>query len=182
MALMYLYMQVHNQKKALCRRHFHSIGSKLSQECRAIFSKKSLRASLGLSPRRTDLIQQVTTLDCNLYGEATTVFPIRNLLDPPIGQHDPEISGQRGGIEVQTLPNLDTPNRARLCHKNQKIQLACFQAEWAEFSIVDAREHTIKFAGARQQALTCNLIKDIFTPTHPRFGFHFCHTIMLHIQ
>ena len=48
------------------------------KECRAIIPKKLLRASLGLSPRRTDLIQQVTTLDCNLYWEASAVFPIWN--------------------------------------------------------------------------------------------------------
>src|SRR6185295_19502336 len=114
------------KKKALSGRHFDSICSKPSQKCRAIIPKKLLRARLGLSPRRTDLIQQVTTLDCNLYWEATAVFPIRNLLDPTIRQHDLQIPGQRGGVEVQTLPNLDTSNGASLCHKNQKIRLARF--------------------------------------------------------
>src|ERR1043165_606018 len=132
--------------------------SKLSHKCRAIIPQKLLRASLGLSPRRTDLIQQVTTLDCNLYWEATAVFPIRNLLDPTIRQHDLQIPGQRGGVEVQTLPNLDTSNGTSLCDKNQKIRLACLQAEWTEFSIVDTREHTIKFAHAHQQALMRDLI------------------------
>src|SRR5689334_11578195 len=120
-------MQTQAQKKCLLpRRQFHSTCSKLSQECRAIIPKKLLRASLGFSPRRTDLIQQVTTLDCNLYWESPAVFPIRNLLDPTIGQHDLQIPGQRGWVEVQNLPNLDTPNGASLCHKNQKTQLACF--------------------------------------------------------
>src|ERR1043166_1527446 len=100
--------------------------SKLSHKCRAIIPKKLLRASLGLSPRLADSIQQVTTLDRNLYWEATAVFPIRNLLDPTIRQHDLQIPGQGGWVEVETLPNLDTSNGAGLCHKNQKIRLARF--------------------------------------------------------
>src|SRR6185295_20282141 len=132
--------------------------SKLSHKCRASNPKKLLRATMGLSPRGTDLIQQVTTLDCNLYGEAPAVFTICNLLDPTIGQHDLQIPGQRGWVEVQTLPNLDTSNGASLCYKNQKIGLACFQAEWTEFGIIDTREHTIKFAHPHQQALRRDLI------------------------
>jgi len=91
---MYLYMQVYGQKNLPPRKPDH-VSCELSQECRSIIPKKLLRASLCLSPRRTDLIQQVTTLDCNLYGEAPAVFPICNLLDPTIGQHDFEIPGQR---------------------------------------------------------------------------------------
>ena len=113
------------------------------------------------------MIQQVTTLDCNLYWEASAVFPILNLLDPTIGQHDLQIPGQGGWVEAQTLPNLDTSNGASLCYKNQKIRLACFQAEWTEFSIVDTREHTIKFAHAHQQALMRDLINDLVTVIHP---------------
>ena len=121
-------------------------------------------------------------MDCNLYWEAPTVFPIRNLLDPTISQHDLQIPGQRGWVEMQTLPNLDTPNGASLCHNNQKIQLGCFQAEWTEFSIVDAREHTIKFASARQQALTRDLINKTVLVIHPFICFHFHHGVILHIQ
>ena len=179
---MYLYMQVHNQKNTLPRRKPELVGCERSQECRAIIPKKLLRASLGLSPKRTDLIQQVTTLDCNLYGEAPAVFPILNLLDPTIGQHDLQIPGQGGWVEAQTPPNLDTSNGASLCDKNQKIRLACFQAEWPEFSIVDTREHTIKFAHAHQQALTRDLINDIVTVIHPFMCFRFRHGIILHIQ
>src|SRR6185436_7141191 len=102
------------------------IGCELSHQCRALIPKKLLRASLRLSPRRTNLIQQVTTSSCNLYGKAPAVFPIGNLLDPTIGQHDLQIPGQGGWVEVQTLPNLDTSNGASLCDKNQKIGLACF--------------------------------------------------------
>ena len=127
-------------------------------------------------------MQQVTTLDCNLYWKAPAVFPIRNLLDPTIGQHNLQIPGQRGWVEVQTLPNLDTPNGASLCHKNQKIQLAGFQAEGTEFSIVDTREHPIKFAHAHQQALMRDLINDIVTVIHPFICFRFRHAIILHIQ
>ena len=128
------------------------------------------------------MIQQVTTLGRNLYWKAPTVFPIRNLLNPTVGQHDLQIPGQRGWVKMQTLPNLDTPNGASLCHKNQKIQLAGFQAEGTEFSIVDAREHTIKFAGARQQALTRDLINETFTVIHLFICFHSCHVIILHMQ
>jgi hypothetical protein len=90
------------------------------------------------------LIQQVTTLDCNLYWEAPAVFPIRNLLDPTIGQHDLQIPGQRGGVEGQALPNLGTPNGADLCYDHQKSKLCGFQTERAEFMIVDAHENTIE--------------------------------------
>ena len=151
---------------------------KLSHKCRASIPKKLLRASLGLSPKWTDLMQQVTTLDGDLYWEAPAVFPIRNLLDPTIGQHDLQIPGQGGWVEAQTLPNLDTSNGASLCYKNQKIRLACFQAEWTEFSIVDTREHTIKFAYAHQQALMRDLINDI----HPFMCFRCRHGIILHMQ
>ena len=65
-------------------------------------------------------MQQVTTSDCNLYGEATAVFPVRDLLNPTIGQHDLQISGQGGWVEAQTLPNLDTSNGASLCDDHQK--------------------------------------------------------------
>lgn len=179
MPLMYLYMQVYDQKKALRSGHFRPICNKLSQESRTIFPKKLLCASLGLSPRRTNLIQQVTTLGRNLYWVAPAVFPIRNFLDPTIDQHDLQIPGERGWVEVQTLPNLNTPNGPNLCHKNQKIQLACFQAEWAEFSIVDASEHTIKFAGARQQAVTRDLINGTVTLIHTFICFPLpsCHNI-----
>lgn len=141
---MYLYMQVYGQKKALLRRRFDSICSKLPQECRAIIPKKLFCASLSLLPRRTDFIQQVATLDCNLYREAPAVFPIRNLLDPTMGQHDLQISGQRGWFEVQTLPNFHTPNGADLCYGHQKSKLCGFQTERAEFMIVDAHENTIE--------------------------------------
>src|SRR6185295_4812244 len=104
------------KKKALSGRQFDSICSKPSQKCRAIIPKKLLRASLGLSPKWTDLMQQVTTLDCNLYREAPAIFPIRNLLDPTICQHDLQIPGQGGWVEAQTLPNLDSPNGASLCY------------------------------------------------------------------
>jgi len=127
-------------------------------------------------------MQQVTTLDGNLYWEAPAIFPIRNLLDPPIGQHDLQIPSQGGWVEAQTLPNLDSPNGASLCYKNQKIRLAGFQAEWTEFSIVDTREHTIKFAHAHQQALMRDLINDLVTVSHPFMCFHFRHAIILHIQ
>ena len=127
-------------------------------------------------------MQQVTTLDGDLYWEAPAVFPIRNLLDPTIGQHDLQIPGQGGWVEAQTLPNLDTSNGASLCYKNQKIRLACFQAEWTEFSIVDTREHTIKFAHAHQQALMRDLINDLVTVLHPFMCFRFRHGIILHIQ
>jgi len=156
--------------------------SKLSQKCRAIIPKKLLCASLGLSPKGTDLIQQGTTLDCNLYWEAPAVFPIRNLLDPTIGQHNLQIPGQRGWVEVQALPNLDTPNGANLGYKNQKSNLAGFQAEWTEFSIVETREHPIKFAHAHQQALMRDLINDLVTVSHPFMCFRFRHGIILHIQ
>lgn len=156
--------------------------SKLSHKCRASNPKKLLRASLGLSPRGTDLIQQGTTLDCNLYWEAPAVFPIRNLLDPTIGQHDLQIPGQRGWVEVQTLPNLDASNGASLGYKDQKIRLAGFQAERTEFSIVDTREHPIKFAHAHQQALMRDLINDLVTVIHPFMCFRFRHGIILHIQ
>jgi hypothetical protein len=56
--------------------------------------------------------------------------------------------------------------------------LAGFQAEWTEFSIVEIREHTIKFAHAHQQALMGDLINDI----HPFICFRFRHGIILHIQ
>jgi primosomal replication protein N len=128
------------------------------------------------------LIQQVTALGRNLYREAPAVFPIRNFLDPTIDQHDLQIPGERGWVEVQTLPNLNTPNGPNLCHKNQKIQLACFQAEWAEFSIVDASEHTIKFAGARQQAVTRDLINGTVTLIYTFICFHCRHAIILHMQ
>src|SRR2546426_8592209 len=97
--------------------------SKLSHKCRASNPKKLLRASLGLSPRGTDLIQQGTTLDCNLYWEAPAVFPIRNLLDPTIDQHDLQIPGQRGWVEVQALPNLDTSNRSE--EHTSELQSPC---------------------------------------------------------
>lgn len=170
------------KKKALPCRQFDSIFSKLSHECRALIPKKLLRASLGLSPRRTDLIQQITTSDCNLYWEAPAVFPIRNLLDPTIGQHDLQIPSQRGGIEAQTLPNLDTSNRANLCYKNQKINLACFHAECTKFSIVDARDHTIKFAHSHEQALRRDLINETGTLIHPFICFRCRHGIILHMQ
>ena len=86
------------------------------------------------------------------------------------------------GRVAQTLPNLDTSNGASLCYKNQKSSLARFQAEWTEFSIVDTREHTIKFAHAHQQALMCDLINDIVTVIQPFICFRFHHAIMLHIQ
>ena len=156
--------------------------SKLSHKCRASNPKKLLRASLGLSPRGTDLIQQGTTLDCNLYWEAPAVFPIRNLLDPTIGQHNLQIPGQRGWVEVQTLPNLDASNGASLGYKDQKIRLAGFQAERTEFSIVDTREHPIKFAHAHQQALMRDLINDLVTVIHPFMCFRFRHGIILHMQ
>jgi hypothetical protein len=127
-------------------------------------------------------MQQVTTLDCNLYREAPAIFPIRNLLDPTIGQHDLQIPGQGGWVEAQTLPNLDSPNGASLCYQNQKISLACFQAEWTEFSIVDTREHSIKFAHAHQQALMRDLINDLVTVLHPLMCFRCRHGIILHIQ
>ena len=179
---MYLYMQVHGQKKALPCRQFDSICSKLSHQCRALIPKKLLRPSLSLSPRRTDSIQQVTTLDRNLYWQAPAVLSIGNLLDPTIGQHDLQIPGQCGWVEVQTLPNFDAPNGASLCHKNQKIRLACFQAEWTEFSVVDTREHTIKFAHAHQQALLRDLINDFVPVIYPFMCFRFSHGIILHIQ
>ena len=128
------------------------------------------------------MIQQVTTSDCNLYWKAPAVFPIRNLLDPTIGQHDFQIPGERGWVEAQTLPYLDTPNGADLCYKNQKINLACFHTEWTEFSIVDAREHTIKFAHAHEQALRRDLINETITVIHPFICFRCGHGIILHIQ
>jgi len=147
--------------------------SKLSHKCRASNPKILVRASLGLSPRGTDLIQQGTTLDCNLYWEAPAVFPIRNLLDPTIDQHDLQIPGQRGWVEVQALPNLDASNGASLGYKNQKIRLACFQAEWTEFSIVDTREDPIKFAHAHQQALMRYTINNILILFHGVFDSFF---------
>jgi hypothetical protein len=49
--------------------------------------------------------------------------------------------------------------------------LGRFQAEWTEFSIVDACEHTIKFAHAHQQALTRDLINETIIVIHPFLGF-----------
>ena len=182
MAHIYLYMQVHGQKKALRDGHVCSIFSQLSHECRAFFPKKRLCTSLGLSPSRTNLVQEITTLGGDLYRKAPTIFPIGNLFDPTIGQHDLQIPGQRGWVEAQPLPNLDTPNGANLCYKNQKISLACFQAKWTKFSIVDAREHTIKFAHAHQQALARYTINEINALIHSFLCFSRLHVIILHIQ
>src|SRR6478752_2430121 len=106
-------------KKALRGGHVRSIFSQLSHEYRALFPKERLCASLGLSPSRTNLVQEVTTLSRDLYWKAPAVFPILNLLDPTIGQHDLQISSQRGRVEAQALPNLNAPNRPRLGDKNQ---------------------------------------------------------------
>ena len=66
--------------------------------------------------------------------------------------------------------------------RTRRFSLACFQAEWTEFSIVDTREHTIKFAYAHQQALMRDLINDPVTVIHPFMCFRFRHGIILHIQ
>jgi hypothetical protein len=108
-------------------------------------------------------------LDCNLYWQAPAVFPIRNLLDPTIGQHDLQIPGQRGWVEVQTLPKLNTPNGADLCYGHQKSQLCGFQTEGPEFMIVDAHENTVEYACTPQQALTRYTINNILILFHSVF-------------
>ncbi len=64
----------------------------------------------------------------------------------------------------------------------RSVSLAGFQTERPKFSIVDAREHTIKFAHAHQQALMRDLINDLVTVIHPFMCFRFRHGIILHIQ
>ena len=76
-------------------------------------------------------MQKITTFGRNLQWRASTVFSICNFLNPTIGQHYFEITGQRGWVEVKAFANVDTPNRSDPRHNRQEIELCGFQTKCA---------------------------------------------------
>src|SRR5262249_325468 len=132
------------------------------------------RLRLGTAPGRTDTLQETIAGACQLERCTALVGIVGDLLNPALFEHDLQISGEGGGVQVQKFAELDAADGPGFRDGDEQAELAGFQGEFAKLVVVDAGQHAIEHAPADQQAFAYDSIHHALTAQalHRQPPFH----------